>query len=64
MMYTTTLLALAGAALASPFPQGVTDTLTPDSSAPEGCMPDTAGTFNIQVVNVSSTPAMAKVSRY
>jgi hypothetical protein len=60
MKYTSALLALASVALASPFPQGVTESISPPTSAPEGCKPDASGTFNIQVVNVSST-ASSKV---
>ena len=64
MKYTTTLLALASTALASPFPQGVTEQIEPPTSAPEGCKADVAGTFNMQIVNVSSTPAKVKVSAF
>lgn len=55
-------LALLGTAIAIPAPQGVTESISPDSSAPEGCSPDAPGTFNIQVVNVSSSPTKRKVS--
>jgi hypothetical protein len=58
------LLALAGTALAAPAPQGVTDAIAPPSGPPSGCSPDAPGTFQIQVVNVSSSPAKVKVSRY
>lgn len=60
MKYTTALLALATTALANPLPQGVTESISPEASAPEGCSPDAPGTFNIQVVNVTSSAAKAK----
>ena len=56
-----TFLALVGSALAAPAPQGVTDTLAPSSGPPDGCSPD-GGTFNIQVMNVSSSASKVKVS--
>lgn len=61
MKHSTALLAFASIAFASPFPQGVTDEIEPPTSAPDGCSPDASGTFNIQVVNVSSTPSKVKV---
>lgn len=61
MKYTAALLALATTALANPLPQGVTDPIEPDSSAPDGCMADASGTFNIQVVNVTSSSSKVKV---
>jgi hypothetical protein len=62
MKYTATFLALATAVLATPVPQGVTEQIEPPTPAPPGCSPDVSGTFNIQIVNVSSTPAKVKVS--
>jgi hypothetical protein len=62
MKYSAAFLALATTVLATPVPQGVTDSITPPTSAPPGCSGDVSGTFNIQIVNVSSTPAKVKVS--
>jgi hypothetical protein len=62
MKYTGAILALASVAVATPFPQGVTEQINPPTSAPEGCMDSVSGTFNIQINNVSSTAsAKAKV---
>ena len=49
------LTALAATAFASPMPQGVTGQIAPKAPAPEGCMTSYSGTFEITVVNVSST---------
>ncbi|KIX93425.1 uncharacterized protein Z520_10844 [Fonsecaea multimorphosa CBS 102226] len=49
------LTALAVSALASPLPQGVTSAIAPSSPAPEGCQPSYSGSFEITVVNVSSS---------
>ncbi|CAK1355636.1 unnamed protein product [Cercospora beticola] len=59
MRYSIAPVALAALAAANPVPQGVTENITPSTSAPAGCSPDYPGTFQIQVVNVT-TPAMAK----
>lgn len=37
MQYSLAVLALAAAAAASPFPQGVTEEIAPEASAPAGC---------------------------
>jgi len=60
MKYTAALLALASTALSNPLPQGVTESISPEASAPAGCKPDVDGTFNIQVVNVTSSSAKVK----
>lgn len=52
MQYTLVLSALA--AIAAAAPQGVTSAISPMSSAPAGCSPSTAGTFQITVVNVTT----------
>ena len=49
------LSALAATAFASPMPQGVTGSIAPSSSPPAGCVTSYSGTFEITVVNVSST---------
>ncbi|GIZ40369.1 hypothetical protein CKM354_000371000 [Cercospora kikuchii] len=59
MRYSIAPVALAALAAANPVPQGVTENITPSTSAPAGCSPDYPGTFQIQVVNVT-TPAMVK----
>jgi hypothetical protein len=42
-------------------PQGVTENIAPEASAPEGCSPSFSGSFQIQAVNVTSTATKAKV---
>jgi len=49
------LLALATAALASPMPQGVTDSIAPDAPPPAGCETSRDGSFQITVVNVTTS---------
>jgi len=49
------LLALVGAALAKPMPQGVTSSLAPSASAPAGCQASAPGPFQITVVNVTTS---------
>jgi hypothetical protein len=49
------LAALSATVLASPMPQGVTSQIAPSSPAPEGCLPSWDGSFEITVVNVSSS---------
>ncbi|KIW08740.1 uncharacterized protein PV09_00679 [Verruconis gallopava] len=58
MRYALGLLALAASAVA--LPQGVTEAISPSSSAPAGCSPNYSGSFQITVVNVTSA---AKVKR-
>ncbi|KAK5139327.1 hypothetical protein LTR04_003669 [Oleoguttula sp. CCFEE 6159] len=60
MQYTVALLALAASAFA--VPQGVTQTLTPSVPAPSGCSSSYSGTFQISVVNVTSSSS-SKVKR-
>ena len=55
MRSTFATLALAALTAASPVPQGVTSAITPSSSPPAGCSGDYSGTFEIQVVNVTSS---------
>ena len=54
-------LALAASAV-SALPQAVTSNISPSSPAPEGCKPSYDGTFQITVVNVT-TSGGAKVKR-
>lgn len=63
MKYSAIALALAGAAIANPVPQGVPSQIAPKSPAPPGCKVTVPGTFEIQVVNVSST-GVQKVRRH
>ncbi len=64
---TFALLALAvSTALASPMPDAVTSAIAPSSPAPSGCQTSLSGTFEITVVNVSSSAAkrdLEKVSK-
>ncbi|EME88948.1 uncharacterized protein MYCFIDRAFT_86151 [Pseudocercospora fijiensis CIRAD86] len=55
MRYSIAPVALAALAAANPTPQGVTAAISPSTSSPAGCKPDYSGTFQIQVVNVTST---------
>jgi len=48
------LLAVVGAAWASPVPQGVTSAVAPSASTPAGCSPSHDGSFEITVVNIST----------
>lgn len=59
MRYAFTPVALAAVAAAIAVPQGVTENITPSTSAPAGCSADYPGTFEIQVVNVTA-PARVK----
>lgn len=63
MQRTLALLALAASVLASPRPQGVTAVITPPSPAPTGCMASHDGTFEITVVNVSTSAAKRDLER-
>lgn len=66
MRYTLAALALAGAAAASPAPQGVTSAIAPSASAPAGCSESHSGTFEITIVNVTKSAAkreLVEVSR-
>lgn len=58
------MLSLVGAALAIPAPQGVTQSIAPQSGPPDGCKEDVSGSFQIQVMNVSSSAAKTKVGSY
>jgi len=49
------LSVLALAAVAYAAPQGVTEDISPDSSAPEGCSTDMTDTFTITTVNVTTS---------
>lgn len=55
MQRTLALAALAAVAFASPMPQAVTSAISPESSAPAGCQTSWPGTFEITVVNVTSS---------
>lgn len=63
MKRTLALLALATSVLASPYPQGVSDAIAPSSPPPEGCMTSHDGTFQITVVNVSSSATKRDLER-
>lgn len=63
MRYSFAPLALAALAAASPVPQGVTETLTPDGSAPAGCESSYDGGFNIQIVNVSDVSTKRSLTK-
>jgi len=58
MLSTFALAALAAVAYAAP--QGVTENISPEASAPEGCSPSYSGSFQIQAVNVTTTSSKAK----
>ncbi|OCL03386.1 hypothetical protein AOQ84DRAFT_227453 [Glonium stellatum] len=55
MKSTFILLAIAMAALAKPMPQGVTSAIAPSASAPSGCSSNYPGSFEITIVNVTSS---------
>lgn len=55
--------AVAFAAVAVALPQGVTEQIKPDDSAPEGCSPSYDGEFEIQVTNVSSTSTKRSIHK-
>lgn len=63
MKGTFALLSLLGAALASPMPQGVTSAIAPSSSTPAGCSSSSSGSFQITVVNVTSSPTKRGLER-
>lgn len=52
-MKTFAVLALAGAALAAP--QAVTSAIAPQESTPAGCSENYSGSFEISVVNVTTS---------
>jgi hypothetical protein len=49
------LSALAATVLATPTPQGVTQSIAPSAPPPAGCMTTHSGSFEITVVNVSTS---------
>lgn len=55
MRSTFATLALAALAAANPLPQAVTSAISPKTTAPAGCSSSYSGTFEIQVVNVTSS---------
>jgi len=59
MRYSIAPLALAALAAANPMPQGVTSAISPSSTSPAGCSSSYSGTFEIQVVNVTSSSKRA-----
>lgn len=63
MRYSIASLALAALAAAKPMPQGVTSAISPSSSAPAGCSSSYSGTFEIQVVNVTSSSSKREVAK-
>lgn len=48
-------LGLVASALAAPAPQGVSEPISPSEPNKAGCSPDAPGSFQIQVMNVTST---------
>lgn len=56
MKTSLTFLALAASALASPRPDAVSSAVSPSSSAPAGCQASVPGNFEVQIVNVTTTP--------
>jgi len=58
MHSTFALAALAAVAFARP--QGVTQDISPEESAPEGCSPSYSGKFQIQAVNITTASTKAK----
>lgn len=63
MRYALAPVALAALAAATPVPQGVTESITPDSSAPSDCQTSYDGTFNIQIVNVSDSSSKRSIHK-
>lgn len=63
MRFSLPLLALAASAFASPMPQGVTEEIAPEGGPPSGCSGDYAGSFQITVVNVTSSAAKRDLER-
>lgn len=55
MQRTLALLALVASALAIPSPAGVTSAISPSSPAPSGCSASHSGSFEITVVNVTTS---------
>lgn len=55
MHYSFAAVALAGLAVAKPMPQGVTSAISPSGSPAAGCSTSYSGSFEIQVVNVTSS---------
>jgi hypothetical protein len=67
MHRTLALLALVTSVLATPYPQAVTSAIAPSSPPPSGCETSHSGTFQITVVNVSTSAAkrdLGKVCLY
>lgn len=63
MKGTFALLGLIGSALASPMPQGVSSSIAPAETAPEGCSSSSDGEFQITITNVTTTPSRRGLSR-
>jgi len=63
MRYSIAPLALAALAYANPMPQGVTSAISPKATDPAGCSSSYSGTFEIQVVNVTSSAKRAVQKR-
>lgn len=57
------LLALATSVLATPYPQAVTSAIAPSSAPPAGCETSHSGTFQITVVNVSTSATKRDLGR-
>lgn len=55
MRTTLAVLALAASSMAKPMPQAVTSAIAPEAPAPSGCSESHDGTFQISVINVTSS---------
>ena len=55
MQYSFAALALAALVAANPMPAGVTSSIAPTASPLAGCSPNYSGSFEIEVVNVTSS---------
>ena len=54
-MQSFALLALVLGVCATPFPQGVTEAIAPDSPPPEGCKTTVSETLQLYVTNVTTS---------
>lgn len=62
MRYSVAPLALAAFAAAKPMPAAVSSAVAPSASAPAGCSSSYSGTFEIQVVNVTSSSSKRSIN--
>lgn len=63
MRYTVASLALAALATAKPMPGGVTSAVAPAGSAPAGCQSSYSGSFEIEVVNASTSSKRSVINK-